>query len=245
MKTFQVIDNTAINRPNKEELKAYTINLSKHFALLRNAIFTEDGIIGKLTSQLAVSANVNTLLLKKLEAVERTANNNAQYSRKETFEVHGIPLDVPDNSVEDTVLNIMNELKDEATPKYEASEIQACHRLSNKKKVICKMVARKRMREVITSRKKLKNKSLACVPNQVFISESMAPAFSTIDYYARNLKRKNMLHDCWFFNGSYTIVKVKGGDKLKIYHLSDLEEAMAMSEQDIIDMCPPKRRPKT
>ena len=97
----------------------------------------------------AVSTRVNELLMKKLEAVERTANSNAQYARKETFEVHGIPETVPDSKVEDVVINIMNELKDESTPNYVACEIQACHRLANRAKVICKVVSRKRMREVI------------------------------------------------------------------------------------------------
>ena len=91
-------------------------------------MFADDGVLGKLSSQLAVSARVNELLLRrKLEAVERTASSNAQYARKETFEVHGIPEDIPDNKVEETVLNIMNELKDEKTPTYESCEIQACH----------------------------------------------------------------------------------------------------------------------
>ena len=110
---FEVLDNSSIHKLKQDDLRAYTVNLSKHFSIVRNAIFAEDGIIGRLTSQLAVSAIVNSLLLKKLEAVERTALSNSQYSRKETFEVHGIPLAVPDEKVEETVINILNELKDE------------------------------------------------------------------------------------------------------------------------------------
>ena len=219
----------------------YTLSLTKHFSIIRNAIFAEDGIIGKLSSQLAVSANVNSLLLKKFEAVERTAHSNAQYARKETFEIHGIPLDVPDKEVEDKVLAIMNELKDEDTPQYAANEIQACHRLQNKNKVICKMVSRKRMREVISARKKLASKTLVCVPNKIYISESMAPAFSVIDFYARHLKRKKYIHACWFYNGSYTVVKTEHGEMLRISHVADLEEVMAMSESSIIDICPPRK----
>ena len=239
---FEILDSSAINRLNKEELKVYTLNLSKHFSVIRDAIFAEDGIFGKLTSQLTISANVNSLLLKKLESVERTAQANAQYSRKETFEVHGIPTEVPDEDVEKAVLGIVNELKDSETPEYIAEEIHSCHRLQNPKKVICKMVSRKRMREIIQSRKKLKNTTLKCMQGSIYISESMSPAFSLIDFYSRQLKKKNYIYSCWFFNGSYTVVKVDGGRKHRISHLADLEEVLGMSEADILSICPPRTR---
>ena len=238
---FNVLDTAAINKLNKDELKIYTVNLSKHFAIIREALFADDGVLGKLSSQLAVSARVNELLLRKLEAVERTASSNAQYARKETFEVHGIPEDIPDNKVEETVLNIMNELKDEKTPTYESCEIQACHRLQNRKKVICKMASRKRMRDIITSRKKLKDNDLKCLPVTVYITESLAPAYSTIDYYARHLKKKKRIHACWFFNGTYIVVLEEGGEKKRIAHVLDLEHATGMSEDEIKELCPPSR----
>ena len=239
---FTVLATEDIKRLNKEELKVYTINLSKHFAVIRDALFDEDGVLGRLSSQLAVSSRVNELLMKKLEAVERTANSNSQYARKETFEVHGFPKEIPDSMVEKTVLNIINELKDTSTPTYNANEIQACHRLKNPSKVICKMVSRKRMRDIIKSRKKLKDNDLECINNsKVFVTESLAPAFSTIDYYARHLKKKKQIHACWFFNGSYTVVVEDGGEKKRIAHVVDLESASGLSEAEIKDLCPPKR----
>ena len=81
---FTVLATEDIKRLNKEELKVYTINLSKHFAVIRDALFDEDGVLGRLSSQLAVSSRVNELLMKKLEAVERTANSSV-HARKETF----------------------------------------------------------------------------------------------------------------------------------------------------------------
>ena len=231
---FAILDDETIKRINKEELKVYTLQLSKHFAVIRGALFDEDGVLGKLSSQLAISTRVNELLLKKLEAVERTANSNAQYARKESFEVHGISENVPDNKVEETVLEIINEIKDELTPEYEVHEIQACHRLKNPKKVICKMVSRKRMRDVIKSRKKLKDYDLECVGDKVYISESLAPAYSTIDYYARHLKKKKKISACWFFNGTYTVVLQEGGERVRINHVLDLEAVTGMCEAAII-----------
>ena len=114
------------------------------------------GILGKLSSQLEISANLNNLLLEKLQYVERTANGNAQYARKETFEVHGLPANLPDENVEQVVLNIMNDIKADETPAYTLDDIQACHKLKDKTKAICKMVSSKRMRQVISSRTNLK-----------------------------------------------------------------------------------------
>ena len=238
---FTVLDNASINKLNKEELKVYTVNLSKHFAIIREALFGDDGVLGKLSSQLAVSARVNELLLRKLEAVERTASSNAQYARKEPFEVHGIPEDIPDTKIEETVISIINELKVASTPDYEACESQACHRLQNRKKVICKMTSRKRMRNIIKSRKKLKDYDLECLPVKVYITESLAPAYSTIDYYARNLKKKKHIHACWFFNGTYIVVLEEGGEKKRISHILYLEHATGLSEDEMKDLCPPSR----
>ena len=240
---FNILNNDAINKLDKNKLAAYTVELSKHFEAIRNALFADDGLLNKISSQLAISTKANELLMKKLQNVERTANGNAQYSRKETFEIYGVSEKVSDSKVEEKVLQIMNELKDDDTPAFKPSEIQACHRLKNRSKVICKMVSRKRMRQVINSRKKLKNKKLKCggVGEKVFISESMCPAVAQIDYYARHLKKNSHIHDCWFFNGNYTILMEEGGEKVRISHVADLEAAVGMAEEKIIELCPKKK----
>ena len=46
---FQVLDSSAITKLNKEGLKSYTLSLSKHFSVIRNALFAEDGINGILS----------------------------------------------------------------------------------------------------------------------------------------------------------------------------------------------------
>lgn len=240
---FTVLNSEAINKLDKNKLASYTIELSKHFESIRNALFSDDGLLSKITSQLKISTKANELLMQKLQNVERTANNNAQYTRKETFEVFGISEKVSDSKVEEKVLQIMNELKDDDVPAFKPSEIQACHRLKNRSKVICKMVSRKRMREVINSRKKLKDTKLKCggVGEKVFITESMCPAITQIDFYARHLKKNSIIHDCWFFNGNYNIVKKKGEERIRISHVVDLELAVNMTEEEIIELCPSKK----
>ena len=240
---FAILNNDAISKLDKNKLAAYIIELSKHFEAIRNALFADDGLLKKISSQLVVSTKANELLMKKMQNVEKTANGNAQYSRKETFEIYGISEKVSDSKVEEKVLQIMNELKDDDTPAYQSSEIQAYHRLKNRSKVICKMVARKRMRQVINSRKKLKNTELKCggVGEKVIISESMCPAFAQIDYYARHLKKNSRIFDCWFFNGNYTILMEEKGEKVRISHVADLEAAVGMAEDEIIKLCAKKK----
>ena len=120
-------------------------------------------------------------------------------------------------------------------------DAKACHRLANRAKVICKMVSRKRMREVIKSRKKLHDRERSIVGKKIFSSESLPPAYSTIDFYARHRKKRNIISACWFFNGSYTVVVQQEGKKHRIGHVADLESVTGMPEEDIIDICPAKR----
>ena len=76
---------------------------------------------------------------------------------------------------------------------------------------------------------------------KVYITESLAPAFSTIDFYARHLKKHNIISSCWFFNGSYTVVVEALGKKHRIGHVADLESVTGMTEADILELCPTKR----
>ena len=61
-------------------------------------------------------------------------------------------------------------------------------------------MSRKRMRNVIYSRKKLKDKDLKNhgIPGQLFIAESMAPTYKNLDWKCRQLKKDGAIKQCWF-----------------------------------------------
>ena len=143
---------------NKENIIDYAVTIGENFSKLSDSLLNpETGVIVKLQAQLAVSQSVNKLLMKKIVDIERQSNHNAQYSRKESAEIHGMPLDIPDNRLEQKVISLLNEIKPADEAVYTAVDIEACHRLKKKDHVIIKFAHRKRMRAVMNRRGQLKD----------------------------------------------------------------------------------------
>ena len=143
-----------------------------------------------------------------------------------------------DEEIEKNVLYIINSIKSDDDPVLTSEDIQACHKLKNKKNVICKFVSRKRMRNVVYNRKTLKNKDLKDqgVPGKLFIVESMTPAFKSLDWKCRQLKKAAEIKACWFFNGKYT-VQLNNDEKKKIFHIDDLTNCISKTEEEIDKLC--------
>ena len=81
-----------INKLKLEEAKSYAKSITKSFHALYEHLFDPtNGVITQLQSQLAVSQKVNEDLIRQLGEVERTSIGNAQYARRETRELHGVP----------------------------------------------------------------------------------------------------------------------------------------------------------
>ena len=66
--------------------------------------------ISKLHAELAVTKNINNLLVTRLFSLERQRWVNAQYSRRECLDFVGIPDDVSGEVLEKKVLNIFGKL---------------------------------------------------------------------------------------------------------------------------------------
>ena len=233
-----VLSNALIDKLNKHEVAKYACDLTKAYQQLYSTLFNkENGIIVRLESQLAVSTNVNNYLLKRPTEVEKASNDNAQYARKETIELQGFNPNIADDEVEDKVLHI-NSIRSENEPIYTSNDIQACHKLKNKKNVICKFVSRKRMRNVIINRKKLKDKNMKGqgVTGKLFTGESMAPTFKSLDWKCRQLKKAKMIQACWFYNGKYT-AQLNNNVKKKIFHIVDLTNYLSTTVEEIDKVC--------
>ena len=73
------------------------------------------------------------------------------------------------------VVEILNEIREPADDPITPDDFHACHRLSQKDRVIVKMTHRKRMRAVIKSRSKLANEDVKKKLNigRILIVESM------------------------------------------------------------------------
>ena len=64
----------------------------------------------KLESELSVTKQVNSLLLRRLVNMERQCWANAQYSRRECLDIRGIPSEVESDVLEEKVVNILDKL---------------------------------------------------------------------------------------------------------------------------------------
>ena len=231
--------NKEIKNLNKADCASYANNISNAYRTLYETLFNENnGIIPRLEAQLNVATQVNQLLLRKITSLERRQYSTDQYTRKESIELKGLDPNLPDNEIESKVVEILNIIKDDDQEDYDESDIQACHKLKNKKMVICKFVHRKRMRAVINSRKKLKGKDLKQhgVPRKLFIYESMSPHFKSMHWRCQQLKKAGHIKDCWFFNGKYKILKMDDKKEIVI-HIDDLVESLMMTEEQIDAIC--------
>ena len=77
---------------------------------------------------MAIVKNVNNKLVERVVATERQCWENAQYSRRDTLEVVGIPMSVRDNVLEQKVCDVIHEIGVDICDR----DIQACHRLKNR-----------------------------------------------------------------------------------------------------------------
>ena len=74
---------------------------------------TEVNLLGyfkKLEADLAVTKNLNSKLMERVVQTEKQCWANAQYSRRDTIEVVGIPSFIRDQDLEGKVRNIFEEI---------------------------------------------------------------------------------------------------------------------------------------
>ena len=146
----------AIRSMDKNQLVTYAISVTNNYRNLHTKLFDpQNGEITKLRNDLSAALQTNNYLIGRITNLEKQCISNAQYSRKETIELSGFPETLDVKKVESTVCDLLNEIKDADTPAYTPDDLQACHKLKDPKKVICRFVSRKRMRTVVNSRKKL------------------------------------------------------------------------------------------
>ena len=93
----------------------------------------------ELHSELLISKNCNSLLLKRITNLEHNALKNAQYVRRETIEINPIPQSIPNTDLESKVCLVLSLTGTTVTP----DDLQAFHRVKNKEKVIVKFKDRK------------------------------------------------------------------------------------------------------
>ena len=110
---------TELNKMNKNDLVQYASSLGDTFLTLKDKLLNpETGLVPTLQrqvemfqSQLQVSQKINQELIKQLGFVERTSIENAQYARRESLELHGIPESFGNGeTLETNIIKLINDM---------------------------------------------------------------------------------------------------------------------------------------
>ena len=161
--------------------------------------------------------------------IEKSLNKCDQFTRRENFELSGIPQNIPQDELEDKVLGIINTITERNdNSAITANDIHACHRLKKEEgevnpKVIVRMVNRKNTVDIFRNKKKLKEKATDLGFQNLFNNENLCPENKSILDQARNLKKKGILHVCWTYNGVVNIKINENSRPKKIFHMSYYE----------------------
>ena len=204
------------------------------------------------SNEIAALKRENSTLKKRVKDLEKDLDDNEnrfieieksvtgveQYTRRENFEISGIPLNVKPEELKNKVIDIVNSITDRTedddnliTPK----DIHACHRLkeeNGKANVIIRMVNREDTISILKAKKKLPPKSEDFgYTDKLYINENLCSNNKTMYEEARKLKKNGLIHSYWTFNG---VVHIKKNEReqygKKILHLADFEDHFTLSQ---------------
>ena len=184
--------------------------------------------IGAVLTENAESLFVAIVLIVSLLSL----HYNAQYNRRETLEINPVPLDIADNALEQSVCQALSLTEIAVEP----DDLQACHRMRKKDRVIIKFKCRKQKHHVLSNRKTLQNKSLDLTQSKfsgiLFVNESMCHENHQLAYKCRQLKSARKIHSTWFYNSTLHIKLVENGPIHKIFHPTDIEKVLGVDNLD-------------
>ena len=183
-------------------------------------------------SNILITRRCNDLLVERITQLERNNLNNAQYTRKEILEINPVPSDIADDVLEQSVCQALSLTGISVEP----DDLQACHRMRKKDRVIIKFKCRKQKHRVLLNRKTLQNKSLDLTQlkfsGKLFVNESMCHENHQLAYKCRQLKSTRKIHSTWFYNSSLHIKLVENGPIHKIFHPTDIEKVLGVDNLD-------------
>ena len=106
----------------------------------------------KLKKRVAILES-NEKLKKRVAIFESNHNDLAQYGRRNNVVLSGIPDNVPDNNLENTVISVLSDIDVQVEPR----DIEACHRIGKPtfktQKTIVRFVNRKNCEKVLANKK--------------------------------------------------------------------------------------------
>lgn len=171
----------------------------------------------------------NTMLKTKCEDLERRLIDCEQYSRKNSIEIHGIPVEKNEN-----VFSVVKKVGVALDVNIDESMVDACHRLGNKTHgngppgIIVKFVRRLDAEEVLRKRRIKRNLTTRHMdmPSDiaVYINESLCPTMRILHARVRALKKERGLKYVWVRGGKIFVRKEENTPVIVIGCQADLEK---------------------
>ena len=158
------------------------------------------------------------LLLEHITQLERSKLNNAQYNRRETLEINPVSSNIADDVLEQSACQALSLTGISVEP----DDLQACHRMRTKDRVIIKFKCRKQKHHFLSNRKTLQNKSLDLTQlkfsGKLFVNESICHENHQLAYKCCQLKSVCKMQSTWFYNRTLSIKLVENEPIHKIFH---------------------------
>ena len=231
----------SLDKLRKQDLIPIVLSLQSKLEDKDNTVLEEvrklNDSISKLHAELAVTKNVNNLLVTRLSTLERQCWANAQYSRRECLDIVGIPREVSGEVLEEKVLNIFGKLGCDISP----DRIEACHRVGRTNDtVIVKFSRRKDCQHVWNVKKDLKKLTLEDLElpgnSKLFINRSLCPYYKMLWSKSKKLHSLSKIHS-FFISGDTIKIRVnENSSPLSITHVDDFGKHFPD-----VDLSPPSR----
>ena len=215
-------------------LENFKNDINMKFSELNNRFNDFESKYEIVNSNLSITRRCNDLLLERITQLERNNLNNAQYNRRETLEINRatVPSDTADDVLEQSVCQALSLTGTSVEP----DDLQACHRMRKKDRVIVKFKCRKQKHRVLLNRKTLQNKSLDLTQlkfsGKLFVNESMCHENHQLAYKCRQLKSARKIHSTWFYNSTLHRKLVENGPIHKAFHPTDIEKVLGVDNLD-------------
>ena len=192
------------NKPSKPELVQIILNteanLGSQIAKLTTEVKNLLDHSKKLEADVTIVRNVNNKLVERVVSTERQCWENAQYSRRDTLEVVGIPMSVRDNVLEQKVCDVIQEIGVDICDR----DIQACHRRKDKDQTNVKFTNRKNCLRTLRVKRQLKglDPSAVNLPEgiKIFINESLCPYYRGLWNKCKKLRDKQKAYQYYTIN---------------------------------------------
>ena len=125
---------------------------------------------------------------EKIVYLEKNLAKGEEYSRRINVEISGIQNSIPDEDLENTVIQILIICKDSGV-EIDPKDVEDCYRLplsrnsrGQDKRVVVKFLNRKHSEALLREKKRISSKNFnhLNVLNKVFVSVSLCPYYSYI-----------------------------------------------------------------